>query len=173
MTMDLVIRAAVPGDAPLVLEFVRALADYEKLAHEVEADAAAMDAALFGPEPRVFCEIAEWRGEAAGFALWYYTFSTFQGRHGLYLEDLFVKPDYRGDGIGKALLRSLAGRCVAEGLGRYEWSVLDWNAPSIAFYQAQGARILPEWQRCRVEGDALFRLGSTFPVRERVGETAP
>lgn len=173
MTLDLVIRAAARGDAPLVLEFVRALADYEKLAHEVEADASAMDAALFGPEPRVFCEIAEWKGEPAGFALWFYTFSTFQGRHGLYLEDLFVKPEFRGHGVGKALLGSLAQRCVAEGLGRYEWSVLDWNAPSIAFYQAQGARILPEWQRCRVEGPALIRLGETFPVPERVGETAP
>jgi len=169
--MSLVLRHARPGDAPLVFDFVKALADYEKLSHEVEADAAAIDAALFCAAPRVFCEIAEWQGEPAGFALWFYTFSTFNGRHGVYLEDLFVRPEFRGHGIGKALLADLARRCVAEGLGRYEWSVLDWNAPSIAFYEAQGARRLVEWQRCRVEGDALLRLGSTFPEPGRVGET--
>ncbi|WEK49825.1 MAG: GNAT family N-acetyltransferase [Candidatus Kaistia colombiensis] len=171
--MTLVIRHARPGDAPLVLDFVRALADYEKLAHEVEADAVSIDTALFGAAPKVFCEIAEWNGAPAGFALWFYTFSTFNGRHGIYLEDLFVRPEFRGHGVGKALLADLAQRCIAEGLGRYEWSVLDWNAPSIAFYEAQGARILPEWQRCRVEGTALIRLGSTFPERGRVGETVP
>ncbi|ODT17467.1 MAG: GNAT family N-acetyltransferase [Kaistia sp. SCN 65-12] len=170
--MTLTLRAARPGDAPLVLEFVKALAEYERLAHEVETDAVALDAALFGPAPRVFCSIAEWDGEPAGFALWFYTFSTFQGRHGIYLEDLFVKPDFRGHGIGKALLASLAQRCVAEGLGRYEWSVLDWNAPSIAFYEAQGARRLVEWQRCRVEGEALNRLGGTILEAGRVGEAA-
>ena len=170
--MSLVLRNARAGDAPLVLEFIKALADYEKLSHEMEADAASIDAALFGEAPRVFCQIAEWNGEAAGFALWFYTFSTFQGRHGIYLEDLFVKPAFRGHGIGKALLAALAQRCVDEGLGRYEWSVLDWNAPSIAFYEAQGARRLVEWQRCRVEGEGLLRLGATFKVQGRVGETA-
>jgi GNAT superfamily N-acetyltransferase len=168
--MTLTLRDARPGDAPLVLDFVKALADYERLAHEVEADAASLDAALFGAQPRVFCSIAEWNGEPAGFALWFYTFSTFQGRHGIYLEDLFVKPEFRGHGIGKALLASLAQRCVAEGLGRYEWSVLDWNAPSIAFYEAQGARRLTEWQRCRVEGDALICLGRTISQGGRGGE---
>jgi GNAT superfamily N-acetyltransferase len=170
--MSLTLRAARPGDAPLVLEFVKALADYERLAHEVETDAEALDIALFGPAPRVFCSIAEWQSEPAGFALWYYTFSTFQGRHGIYLEDLFVKPAFRGHGIGKALLASLAQRCVVEGLGRYEWSVLDWNAPSIAFYEAQGARRLIEWQRCRVEGDALIRLGHAISGAGRDGEAA-
>lgn len=169
--MTLVLRLARPGDAPLVLEFVKELAEYEKLSHEVEADAVSLEAALFGEAPKVFCEIAEWEGRPAGFALWFYTFSTFQGRHGIYLEDLFVRPEFRGFGVGKALLASLAQRCLAEGLGRYEWSVLDWNAPSIAFYKAQGARILTEWQRCRVEGPALLRLGSTFQQRGRVGET--
>src|SRR5262249_5799445 len=152
---DLVIRQARRGDAPLVLDLVRALADYEKLSHEVEADAPAIDAALFGDDPRVFCDIAEWRGAPAGFALWFYSFSTFRGRHGLYLEDLFVRPEQRGHGIGKALLAHLARRCVAEGLSRFEWSVLDWNEPSIAFYEAQGARVMKEWLRCRVEGEAL------------------
>lgn len=153
---DLVIRPARPGEAGLVLDFVKALADYEKLAHEVEADEAAIDAALFGATPRVFCDIAEMGGTAAGFALWFYSFSTFRGAHGIYLEDLFVRPEFRGAGIGKALLRHLAQRCIAEGLPRFEWQVLDWNAPSIAFYEGQGARRYPEWHRCRLDGDALF-----------------
>lgn len=159
----LTIRPAERGDAALVLAFVRELADYEKLAHEVEADVADLDVALFGERPRVFCDIAAWDGEPAGFALWFYTFSTFKGLHGLYLEDLFVRPAFRGHGIGKALLKGLAARCVAEGLGRYEWSVLDWNTPSIDFYRSQGARLLPEWQRCRVEGPALQKLGNCPP----------
>ncbi len=158
MTEGLVIRPARPGEAGLVLGFIRALAVYERLEHEVEADEAAIDAALFGAEPRVFCEIAEWNCEPAGFALWFYTFSTFRGRHGLYLEDLFVDPARRGHGIGKALLVHLARRCVAEGLARFEWSVLDWNAPSIAFYEAQGARRVDGWLRCRVDGAALVAL---------------
>ncbi len=158
MTDGLVIRPARPGEAGLVFGFIRALAVYERLEHEVEADEAAIDAALFGPAPRVFCEIAEWNGEPAGFALWFYTFSTFRGRHGLYLEDLFVDPDKRGHGIGKALLVHLARRCVTEGLARFEWSVLDWNAPSIAFYEAQGARRVDGWLRCRVDGPALDAL---------------
>lgn len=150
------IRPARPGEAGLVLEFVLALADYEKLVHEVEADEAAIDRALFGPEPKVFCDIAEWDGEAAGFALWFYSFSTFRGAHGIYLEDLFVKPQFRGFGIGKALLRHLARRCIVEGLPRFEWQVLEWNAPSIAFYEAQGARRLVEWQKCRLDQEALL-----------------
>lgn len=158
------IRPARPGEAGLVLEFVLALADYEKLVHEVEADEAAIDRALFGPEPKVFCDIAEWDGEAAGFALWFYSFSTFRGAHGIYLEDLFVAPEQRGRGIGKALLRHLARRCVAEGLPRFEWQVLDWNAPSIAFYEAQGARRLPEWQKCRLDEAALRAFAASGPL---------
>ncbi|HWJ73402.1 MAG TPA: GNAT family N-acetyltransferase [Kaistia sp.] len=158
MNERLVIRPARPGDGPLVMEFVRALAEYERLSHEVESDIAAMDAALFSPHPRVFCEIAEHDGEPVGFALWFYTFSTFRGRHGIYLEDLFVKPDRRGLGIGKALLAHVARRCIAEQLGRFEWSVLDWNAPSIAFYEAQGAKLVDGWLRCRVENEALWAL---------------
>ncbi|MCX5497102.1 GNAT family N-acetyltransferase [Kaistia dalseonensis] len=160
----LTIRPAERRDAALVLQFVRELADYEKLLHEVEADEVAIDRALFGEQPRVFCEIASWNGEPAGFALWFYTFSTFRGLHGIYLEDLFVRPEFRGHGIGKALLKGLAARCVAEGLGRFEWAVLDWNTPSIDFYRSQGARILTEWQRCRVEGDALLALGREKPL---------
>lgn len=127
------IRPARAGDAALVLSFIRKLADYEKLRHEAVATEAEIDAALFGASPRVFCDIAEWDGEPAGFALWFYNFSTFHGRHGIYLEDLFVDPDHRGRGIGKALLQALARRCVAEGLTRLQWWVLDWNEPSITF----------------------------------------
>ncbi|WP_181707301.1 GNAT family N-acetyltransferase [Chthonobacter rhizosphaerae] len=161
--MTLTIRPAGPDDAPLVLAFIRALAEYEKLLDDVKATDRDIRAALFGPAPKVFCEIAEWNGEPAGFALWYYTFSTFLGRHGLFLEDLFVKPEMRGHGIGKALLATLARRCVDEGLGRFEWEVLDWNQPSIDFYKAQGAELMTGWEPCRVTGDALRRLAASAP----------
>lgn len=156
--MTLSIRPARPGDAALVLDFVRALAEYEKLAHEVDATEAMIDAALFGPSPRVFCDIAEWDGHPAGFALWFLNFSSFRGRNGIYLEDIFVQPALRGRGIGKALLRHLAARCLREGWTRLEWSVLNWNTPSITFYESQGAMLLREWTICRVTGDALARL---------------
>jgi diamine N-acetyltransferase len=158
--MSLTIRPAVPGEAALVLGFVRELAVYEKLEHEVDADEAMIDAALFCAAPRVFCDIAEWDGEAVGFALWFLNFSSFRGRNGIYLEDIFVRPAHRGRGIGKALLRALAQRCVREGWTRLEWSVLDWNAPSIAFYEAQGAELMRGWTTCRVTGDALARLAA-------------
>jgi GNAT superfamily N-acetyltransferase len=158
--MSLSIRSAAPDDAALVLKFVRDLAVYEKLLHEVEATEAEISRDLFGASPKVFCELAFWEGEPAGFALWYYTYSTFQGRHGLWLEDLFVEPGLRGKGIGKSLLIALARRCVEEGLGRFEWAVLDWNRPSIDFYKAQGAVMMEDWERCRLTGDALWRLAS-------------
>lgn len=156
--MSLVIRSAMPADAGLVLTFIRELAEYEKLLREVEAceDDIARD--LFGEQPRVFCEIAEWGGEPVGFALWFYTYSTFQGRHGLYLEDLFVRPAQRGRGIGKALLANLARRCLDEGLGRLRWWVLNWNELSIAFYQSLGAEARPEWTTFDLSGEALQRL---------------
>jgi GNAT superfamily N-acetyltransferase len=155
------IRPAARDDNALVLSFVRELADYERLSHEVEASEQMLAEALFGPSPRVFCDIAESDGAPAGFALWFYTFSSFRGRHGLWLEDVFVRPQFRGRGLGKALLAHLARRCVAEGLGRFEWSVLDWNAPSIAFYEAQGARIMQEWKICRMTGEALATLADS------------
>ena len=157
--MTLSIRPARPGDAPLVTQFVRELADYEKLTHECVTTEAMIDAALFSPNPRVFCDIAEWDGEPAGNAIWFLNFSTFTGRSGIYLEDIFVRPALRGRGIGKALMVHLARRCVGEGWTRFEWSVLDWNTPSIEFYRSLGAELKAEWTICRVSGDALAKLG--------------
>jgi GNAT superfamily N-acetyltransferase len=154
-----IIRPANAGDVPVILDLIRGLARYEKLEHAVAATEDGLAAALFGPSQRVFCDLAEADGAVAGFALWFYSFSTFVGRHGIYLEDLFVRPEFRGKGLGKALIGSLARRCVAENLGRFEWSVLDWNEPAIQFYRAQGARLLDDWTMCRVEGEALHTLG--------------
>ncbi|MGZ5936858.1 MAG: N-acetyltransferase family protein, partial [Rhizomicrobium sp.] len=137
----------------------RALADYERLAHDVVTNEGEIAAALFAPQPRVFCDIAEWNGEAAGFAVWFYNFSTFRGRHGIYLEDLFVKPDFRGHGIGKGLLANLARRAVEQNCARVEWSVLDWNKPSIDFYEGIGARPVNGWYVYRLQDAALKKLG--------------
>lgn len=156
--MSLTIRAARAGEGGLVLGFIRALAVYEQLEHEVMASEATLEAALFGPAPKVFAEIAEWDGEPVGLALWFYNFSTFLGRHGIYLEDLYVEPRMRGRGIGKALLTHLARRCVDEGLGRFEWWVLDWNQPALDVYRAIGAEPMSEWTVQRVSGAALRRL---------------
>ena len=152
------IRRAAPGEAALVLGLIRELAEYEHLAHEVGATEDLIGAALFGPGPRAFCEIAEIEGEPAGFALWFYSFSTFRGRHGIYLEDLFVTPRHRGRGAGRALMRALAGRCRDENLARLEWSVLDWNAPSIGFYRALGAERRDGWTGFRLSGRALMQV---------------
>ena len=160
MADQLDIRPAVAADAALIVHFIAALAAYEKLSHEARATEADILRDLFGPEPKVFCEIACWNGEPIGFTLWFYTYSTFQGRHGIWLEDLFVDPAMRGKGIGKALLVNLARRCVAEGLGRFEWWVLDWNEPSIDFYKAQGGVMQDEWTKVRVDGEALLKLGA-------------
>ena len=157
--MALTIRPARPGEAPLVLQFVRELAGYEKLSHEVDATEAMTDAALFGAQPRAFCDFAEWDGAPVGFALWFLNYSSFRGRHGIYLEDIFVRPAYRGRGIGKALMVHLARRCATEGWTRFEWAVLDWNTPSIDFYKSLGAELKDEWTICRVSGQALAKLG--------------
>jgi len=157
---SLTIRPARPGDAALITQFVRELADYEKLAHECLTTEAMIDDALFSANPRVFCDIADWEGEPAGNAIWFLNFSTFSGRPGIYLEDLFVRPAFRGRGIGKALMVNLAKRCIVEGWTRFEWAVLDWNAPSIEFYKSIGAQLKDEWTICRVSGDALRRLAS-------------
>ncbi|MDP3410653.1 GNAT family N-acetyltransferase [Bosea sp. (in: a-proteobacteria)] len=156
--MTLIIRPARPDEAGLVLDFIRALADYEKLADHVVATEAEIAEALFGDNPRAFCDIAEWEGEPAGFSVWFYTYSTFSGRHGIWLEDLFVHPQHRGRGLGKALIAALAKRCVAEGLPRLAWWVLNWNEPSRVFYRSLGAKAQDEWTVKRLDGEALLRL---------------
>lgn len=159
--MSVTVRVASPADAPLILQFIRDLAEYERLLHEVEATEEDMRRDLFGENPRAFCEIAEADGQPVGFALWFYNYSTFRGRAGIYLEDLFVKPEARGLGAGKALLRRLAQRCVEADLGRLEWAVLDWNAPSIAFYDSLGAAAKDDWTVRRLDGEALARLAAS------------
>ena len=160
---SLAIRPARPGEASLVFQFVRELAEYEKLEHEVQATEAMIDAALFGEQPRVFCDIAEWDGEPVGFAVWFLNFSTFSGRPGIYLEDIFVRPAFRGRGVGKVLMVHLARKCVENGWARLQWSVLDWNTPSIEFYKSLGAVMMDEWTLCRVSGPALAQLAKATP----------
>jgi GNAT superfamily N-acetyltransferase len=156
--MPVSVRTATPADAALIHQFILDLADYEKLLDTVTATEADTAAALFGDNPRAFADIAELDGQPVGFSLWFYNYSTFVGRHGIWLEDLFVRPAARGSGAGKALLVNLARRCVDEGLGRFEWSVLDWNAPSIAFYDSLGAATMDEWLIRRLTGDGIRKL---------------
>ena len=155
MTGTIALRDAVPGDELLVVEFVRALAEYERLQHEVRGTEADFRQALFGTPPRAWALFAEIDGRPIGFAVWFYNFSTFAGRPGLYVEDVFVLPEHRGRGIGRAIFRHLARRALAEGCARMEWWVLDWNAPAIGFYRAIGARPMDEWTVQRLDGTAL------------------
>ena len=159
--MSVNVRVATPADTPLILVFIRELAEYERLLHEVEATEADIRRDLFGENPRCFCDIAEHEGQPVGFALWFYNYSTFRGRAGIFLEDLFVEPEARGLGAGKALLKRLAERCVEYDLGRLEWSVLDWNKPSIEFYDSLGALRKDDWTVRRLDGEALQRLASS------------
>ena len=154
------VRPAEPADSPLILGFIRELAEYERLLDKVRITEAGLEAMLFGPRARAFCDIAEVEGTPAGFAFWFYNVSTFEGCYGLYLEDLYVKPELRGHGIGTMLLAGLAKRCLEEGLARMEWSVLDWNAPSIAFYDALGATSKTEWITRQLRGEALAALAA-------------
>ena len=158
VTTQVSVRPAVAADGDLILRFIRDLAAYEKLLDDVRATRDDITVALFGDNPKAFCDIAEIDGRPVGFALWFYNFSTFVGRHGIYLEDLFVQPQARGSGAGKALLANLARRCVDENPGRLEWAVLDWNAPSIAFYDSLGAAAMDEWIVRRMTGEALRKL---------------
>ncbi len=152
------LRAAEPRDLPELVRLIGALAEYEHLTHLLRATPEALGAQLFGPRPVAEAMVAEADGAVVGFALWFTSFSTFLCRPGIWLEDLFVLPGHRGRGIGKAMLKHLAALAVERGCGRFEWSVLDWNAPSIRFYEAMGAALLPDWRICRVTGDALERL---------------
>ena len=157
--MTLTIRAAVPAVLPLICELIRDLAAYEKLAHEVRFDAQVLGDKLFGVRPYAEVVIGELNGAAQGFALFFHNFSTFEGKPGIYLEDLFVREPARGSGLGQALLAHLAALAVARDCARLEWSVLDWNAPAIGFYQKLGARAMDDWTIMRLDGDALTGLG--------------
>ena len=158
--MTLSIRSATPADLPLIAGFIRDLAEYEKLSHEVRFDEARLGENLFGARPYAEVVIGEIDGAPQGFALFFHNFSTFEGRPGIYLEDLFVRPEARGKGLGTALLAELARIAVERDCARLEWWVLDWNAPSIGFYQSLGAKLMDEWTVMRVDGDALTKLAA-------------
>lgn len=160
MTDQLRIRPAEVADVPLILRFIRALAEYERLAHEVVATEKLLRDSLFGPEPGAEVILAFVGDEPAGFALFFHNFSTFLGRRGLYLEDLFVHPEWRGRGVGRQLLVYLARLAVARGCGRMEWAVLDWNEPAIRFYRSLGAHPMHDWTVFRLTGDALRHLAA-------------
>ena len=157
---QLILRAATPADAPVLFNLIQALAEYERLAHAVTGNVEALTEHLFGDRPYVEAILAEYDAQAVGFALFFYNYSSFLTKPGIYLEDLFVLPEYRRQGIGKALLTFLAQLAVSRGFGRLEWSVLDWNESAIAFYQNMGAAVLPDWRICRVTGESLLQLAS-------------
>jgi len=159
--MATTIRTATPADIPQILTFIRALAAYEREPDAVTATEADLLRDGFGANPFYFCLMAEEDGRPAGFALYFYNYSTWLGRPGLYLEDLFVHPEFRGLGIGKALLQRVAAIALEKGCQRLQWEVLDWNTPAIEFYRAMGAEFLDEWRNVRVSGDALKRLSGT------------
>jgi GNAT superfamily N-acetyltransferase len=154
------ITAASRADVPLILSLINELADYERLRHESVATEASLGEALFGPQPGAEAVIARLAGEPAGFALFFHNFSTFLGRRGLYLEDLFVRPAFRGRAIGKSLLQHLASVAVERGCGRFEWQVLDWNRPARDFYESLGAKANSTWISYRMTGEALQRLAA-------------
>jgi len=154
------IRSATLNDVSLILQFIRDLAEYEREPQAVTATEADLVRDGFGADPKFRVVIAEWDGKPAGFALFFYNYSTWQGRPGLYLEDLFVRPEFRGKGIGKTLLVYLARLAVRENCGRFQWQVLDWNTPSIQFYESLGAKVMKEWLTMRVEGEAIKRLAA-------------
>jgi GNAT superfamily N-acetyltransferase len=156
------VRTIRPDDVPAVVGLVRELADYERALHEVRLTEEQLTERLFGDSPALFGHVAEHNGDVVGMALWFLNFSTWRGTHGIYLEDLYVSPAHRGTGLGKELLRTLAGLCVERGYSRLEWSVLDWNTPSIDFYRAAGALPMDEWTVFRLTDDAL----ATFAARD-------
>ena len=160
------IRSAIPDDAQEILNMIIELADYEKSAHEVTATAEDIHKSFFTAKPSVYCEIVEDLGDndntvIVGLAVWFLNYSTWQGKHGIYLEDLYIRPKYRGKGYGKSLLQHLAAKCIANGYGRFQWWVLDWNSPSIEFYRSVGAKSMDEWTVFRVDGEALNALATS------------
>lgn len=154
------IREAQPGDVADILRLIKDLAIYEKEPDEVVATEEQLRVALFNPQPHVFAHVIEVDKRIVGMAVWFLNYSTWQGTHGIYLEDLYVEPEYRGRGYGLAMLKHLAKICVERGYGRFQWWVLDWNTPSIEFYKSQGAIAMDEWTVFRVSDEALTRLGS-------------
>jgi GNAT superfamily N-acetyltransferase len=155
------VRRIERADLDRAVELVHELAEYERAPEECHLTVGQLDAALFGPAPKLFGHVAEHEGEVVGVALWFLNFSTWEGVHGIYLEDLFVRPAHRGSGLGRALLTTLAEECVTQGYGRLEWSVLNWNEPAIGFYRSLGAQPMDEWTVFRVTGDALTKLGDS------------
>ena len=153
------IRPARRDEVGIVLQLIHDLAVYEKAPNEVEATEKELRETIFSSDPKVFCDLVEVDGEIAGMAIWFLNYSTWQGKHGIYLEDLFIKPEYRGRGYGKALLKHLAKICDDKGYGRFQWWVLDWNSPAIEFYRSLGAVAMDEWTVYRVSGQALKELG--------------
>jgi GNAT superfamily N-acetyltransferase len=153
------IRPARKEEVGIVLQLIHDLAHYEKAPNEVEATEKELLATIFIDNPKVFCDVVEVDGEIAGMAIWFLNYSTWQGKHGIYLEDLFIKPEFRGHGYGKALLKHLAKICDEKGYGRFQWWVLDWNSPAIEFYRSLGAVAMDEWTVYRVSGNALKELG--------------
>lgn len=154
------IRPAKTTDIDEILALIYELALYEKAPEEAKATKSQIMESFFSDNPKVFCEIVEVDGEIAGFAIWFLNYSTWQGKHGIYLEDLFIRPQFRGRGFGKSVLKHLAQICVDRGYGRFQWWVLDWNTPSIEFYKALGAVAMDEWTVYRVTGDALTELAA-------------
>jgi GNAT superfamily N-acetyltransferase len=154
------IRSARSEESAVILQLIKDLAEYEKAPDQVEATESDLKATIFGKEPKVFCDVVEVDGEIAGMAIWFLNYSTWQGKHGIYLEDLFIKPEYRGRGYGKALLVHLAKLCEEKGYGRFQWWVLDWNSPAIEFYRSLGAEAMDEWTVYRISGKALKDLGT-------------
>lgn len=154
------IRPARRDEVGIVLQLIHDLAVYEKAPNEVEATEKELLETIFSSDPKVFCDLVEVDGEIAGMAIWFLNYSTWQGKHGIYLEDLFIKPEYRGRGYGKALLKHLAKICDDKGYGRFQWWVLDWNSPAIEFYRSLGAVAMDEWTVYRVSGQALNELGN-------------
>ena len=153
------IRPALKEEVGIVLQLIHDLAHYEKAPNEVEATEKELLATIFIDNPKVFCDVVDVDGEIVGMAIWFLNYSTWQGKHGIYLEDLFIKPEYRAHGYGKALLKHLAKICDEKGYGRFQWWVLDWNSPAIEFYRSLGAVAMDEWTVYRVSGNALKELG--------------
>lgn len=153
------IRSARRDETSIILQLIKDLAEYEKAPHEVKAGEQEILETIFAENPKVFCDFVEVDGDIAGMAIWFLNYSTWQGKHGIYLEDLYVKLEFRGRGYGKALLQHLANICNERGYGRFQWWVLDWNSPAIEFYRSLGAEAMSEWTVYRVSGDPLRRLG--------------